>query len=99
MQFHVTYEKDSGKDARKLYFSTDVSMNPADILFYYQSRYQIEFLYRDGKQHTFSMSNIKTMNHNILLLNRFYWCVRYFPILCKKSTLSQKTRILRHYAA
>jgi hypothetical protein len=89
-------------------------MNPSDVLLYYQSRYQIEFLYRDGKQHTglndsqarsknklhfqfnasltsiniakainwlsipretrnaFSMSDIKTMNHKILLLNRFF---------------------------
>jgi len=111
---HVTYLKESGKDARKLYFSTDVSMDPSDVLLYYRSRFQIEFLYRDGKQHTglndsqarsenklhfqfnasltsiniakaihwlnipkqdrgaFSMSDIKTMNHNILMLNRFF---------------------------
>ena len=103
----------NGKDAYKLYFSTDVSMDSSYVLLYYQSRYQIEFLYRDGKQHTglndsqaksenklhfqlnasltslniakaihwlsllkedrkaFSMSDIKTMNHNILMLNRF----------------------------
>jgi len=55
------------------------------MLLYYRSRFQIEFLYRDGKQHTgmgalttlssqarFSMSDIKTMNHNILMLNRFF---------------------------
>jgi hypothetical protein len=114
MLVHVTYPKASGKDACKLYFTTDVSMPAADVLLYYQSRYQIEFLYRDGKQHTglndsqarsenklhfqfnasltsiniakvvhwlslpreerkaFSMSDIKTMNHNTLLLNRFF---------------------------
>ena len=113
MLVHVTYLKANGKDARKLYFSTDVSMDASDVLLYYQSRYQIEFLYRDGKQHTglndsqarsenklhfqfnasltsiniakaihwlsvpkeereaFSMSDIKTMNHNTLLLKRF----------------------------
>jgi len=110
---HVTYPKANGKDACKLYFSTDVSMDPSEVLLYYQSRFQIEFLYRDGKQHTglndsqarsvnklhfqfnasltslniakaihwlslpkeergsFSMSDIKTMNHNTLLLKRF----------------------------
>jgi hypothetical protein len=114
MVVHVTYLKASGKDARKLYFSTDVDMDPKDVLLYYHSRFQIEFLYRDGKQHTglndsqarsenklhfqfnasltsiniakavhwlsipkdqrcaFSMSDIKTMNHNILMLNRFF---------------------------
>lgn len=111
---HVTYLKESGKDARKLYFSTDLSMVPSDVLLYYHSRFQIEFLYRDGKQHTglndsqarsenklhfqfnasltsiniakaihwlsipkeqrgaFSMADIKTMNHNVLMLNRFF---------------------------
>jgi hypothetical protein len=125
MLVHVTYEKASGKDARKLYFSTDVSMNPSDVLLYYQSRYQIEFLYRDGKQHTglndsqarsknklhfqfnasltsiniakaihwlsiprenrnaFSMSDIKTMNHNILLLNRFFGVFGISPYSAK----------------
>lgn len=111
---HVTYLRGNGKDARKLYFSTDITMSPDDVLLYYHSRFQIEFLYRDGKQHTglndsqarsqnklhfqfnasltsiniakaihwlsipkeeraaFSMADIKTMNHNVLLLNRFF---------------------------
>jgi hypothetical protein len=114
MLVHVTYPKANGKDSCKLYFSTDVSMAPSDVLLYYHSRFQIEFLYRDGKQHTglndsqarsenklhfqfnasltsiniaktihwlsipkeergaFSMADIKTMNHNILMINRFF---------------------------
>ncbi len=118
---HVTYLKDRGKGATKLYFSTDVSMKASEILLYYRSRFQIEFLYRDGKQHTglndsqarsenklhfqfnasltsiniaksihwlsipkeergaFSMSDIKTMNHNILMLNRFFDVLGIYP--------------------
>lgn len=114
MLVHVTFPKANGKKAHKLYFSTDVSMDPLEILLYYKSRFQIEFLYRDGKQHTglndsqarsenklhfqfnasltalniakvthwlsipkdqrgaFSMADIKTMNHNILMINRFF---------------------------
>jgi len=110
---HVTYRNAKGKKTCKLYFSTDVSMPATDILLYYRSRFQIEFLYRDGKQYTglndsqarsenklhfqfnasltsiniakvihwlslpkqerkaFSMADIKTMNHNTLLLKRF----------------------------
>ena len=110
---HVTYTNAKGKESVKLYFCTDVTMPATEILLYYQSRFQIEFLYRDGKQHTglndsqarsenklnfqfnisltsiniarvihwlsipkeerkaFSMSDIKTMNHNTLLLERF----------------------------
>ncbi len=110
---YVIYSNAKGKESCKLYFCTDVAMPAEDILLYYQSRFQIEFLYRDGKQHTglndsqarsenklnfqfnasltsiniarvihwlslpkderkaFSMSDIKTMNHNTLLLQRF----------------------------
>ncbi len=110
---HVTYTNDKGKTTRKLYFSTDTQMDALEILDCYQNRFQIEFLYRDAKQHTglndsqarsenklnfhfnaaltainiakvehwlsqtkevrkpFSMADIKTMNHNRLLLQRF----------------------------
>ena len=110
---HVTYTNDKGKLTRKLYFSTDTQMDALEILDCYQSRFQIEFLYRDAKQSTglndsqarsenklnfhfnaaltainiakvehwlsqpkearkpFSMTDIKTMNHNRLLLQRF----------------------------
>lgn len=36
----------------KIYFSTDTTMDAIDILIYYRSRFQIEFLYRDAKQFT-----------------------------------------------
>ena len=109
---HVTYASNKGKLIRKLYFSTDTQMAALEILDCYQSRFQIEFLYRDAKQYTglndsqarsenklnfhfnaalttiniakvehwlsqpkeerkpFSMADIKTMNHNRLLLQR-----------------------------
>ena len=110
---HVVHNMKNGKQSIKLYFSTDLAMDPLDVLDFYRTRYQIEFLYRDGKQYTglcdcqsrstnkldfhfnmsltsvniakvedwlsipketrdqFSMSDIKTMNHNRLLLDRF----------------------------
>lgn len=110
---HVTYTGKNGRTTHKLYFCTDTQMDASEILDCYRSRFQIEFLYRDGKQHTgltdsqarsenklnfhfnasltainiakathwltvpkqerkpFSMTDIKTMNHNKLLLQRF----------------------------
>ncbi|MGS2763164.1 transposase [Sinomicrobium sp. M5D2P9] len=98
----------------KLYFSTNTTFNATTIVKYYRLRFQIEFIYRDAKQHTtlencqarsenkldfhfnmaltatnlakaahwlnipkeqrgaFSMTDIKTMNHNALLMNRFF---------------------------
>ncbi len=110
---HVTYTDNKGKITRKLYSCTDTQMDATEILDSYRSRFQIEFLYRDGKQYrgltnsqarsenklnfhinasltainiakvehwlsipkkermAFSMTDIKTMNHNRLLLQRF----------------------------
>ena len=107
----TTSEK--GKVTHNIYFSTDLEMDASDIIKYYRSRFQIEFLYRDGKQHTglehsqarsenklhfhfntaltsiniarvchwlnlpkekreaFSMADVKTLYHNMLLLQRF----------------------------
>lgn len=111
---HALCSTEKGKQSHKLYFSTDINMSASDILKFYQSRFQIEFLYRDGKQHTglthcqarsesklhfhfnasltainlakichwlsipkehrktFSMTDIKTINHNALQLNLFF---------------------------
>jgi len=111
---HVLYCSEKGKQTHKLYFSTDINMDASEILQFYRSRFQIEFLYRDAKQHTglndcqarsenkldfhfnasltainiakithwlsiskedrksFSMTDIKTINHNALQLNLFF---------------------------
>ena len=97
----------------KIYFSTDLNLVAWYIVWYYKCRFQQEFLYRDGKQHTgltdaqargqhkldfhfntalssvnvakakywtsikkdkrqsFSMTTVKTIEHNELILSRF----------------------------
>jgi hypothetical protein len=111
----ILYTKNTKKDkwSHKIFMSTDLNLSGQQILQYYRTRFQIEFLYRDGKQFTglndcqarsvnkldfqfnmslttiniakiahwlskskdqrksFSMSDIKTMYHNELLVNRF----------------------------
>jgi len=47
----AVFYKNGKEVARKLYFSTDLKMNGMKIVSYYRSRFQIEFLYRDAKQH------------------------------------------------
>ena len=111
---HVSDTSDIGKLTRKIYFCTDIQIDAFEFPECYQGRFQIEFLYRDDKQHTvltnsqacsenklnfhfnaaltainiakiehclstpkdvskpFSNHNIKTMNHNSLLLQLFY---------------------------
>jgi hypothetical protein len=45
------FYKDGKEVTRKLYFSTDLELCAQKIVRYYRSRFQIEFLYRDAKQH------------------------------------------------
>jgi len=40
------------KKSYLLFFSTDIELDALEILKYYKTRFQIEFVYRDGKQHT-----------------------------------------------
>ena len=40
------------KKIHKLYFSTDIQMEPKEVIEYYRTRFQIEFCYRDAKQFT-----------------------------------------------
>jgi hypothetical protein len=43
---------DGSIKAAKIFFSTNIQTSPADIHPTYKGRFQIEFLYRDAKQHT-----------------------------------------------
>jgi hypothetical protein len=46
----VLYRAPSG--SHKIYFSTDINMSGKDIVEYYRTRFQIEFVFRDAKQFT-----------------------------------------------
>ena len=45
------YPMDGRTDKWQLYFSTDDSMDGREVLDYYRTRFQLEFCFRDGKQH------------------------------------------------
>ena len=47
----VVFYKNGKETTRKMYFSTDLSLTAVQIFTYYRSRFQIEFIYRDAKQH------------------------------------------------
>ena len=134
----IVRTKRKTKWVRNLYFSTDLNSSAEIILKYYQIRFQIEFIYRDGKQFTglhqcqarsqnklyfhhntsltsvniakiahwisvplnqreaFSMSSIKTMYHNELLLNRF---ISTFGISPHKRKNKRKIKELLKFGA
>lgn len=48
----IVYTNKKAKWNHKIYMSTDLDLGCEKLLNYYQTRFQIEFLYRDGKQHT-----------------------------------------------
>ena len=59
------FYKDGKEIARKLYFSTDLKLCAKKIVQYYRSRFQIEFLYRDAKQHC-GLTNCQARSENKL---------------------------------
>lgn len=50
---------------RKVFFSTDLTLSPQDIVGIYTSRFQIEFLFRDSKQFT-GLTNCQARNKEAL---------------------------------
>lgn len=123
----VQYLENETVKTAKVYFSTKMELTPMEILEIYQTRFQIEFIYRDAKQNTalnasqarsenklyfhfnisltainvakavhwfpiekekrnsFSMNDIKIMNHNLLLLDRFIATFAIKPNMLKNN--------------
>ena len=123
----VEFLKNGKTTSSKVYFCTNIEMEATEIFEIYQTRFQIEFVYRDAKQHTsltscqarnkeklyfhfnmsltavnvakiihwysipieirksFSLSDIKTINHNTLLLERFIAMFGIKPYILKNN--------------
>ncbi len=58
-------DPDKKTQTRKVYFSTDMELSGKDIFDIYHTRFQIEFLYRDGKSHL-GLSNCQARNEQAL---------------------------------
>lgn len=61
----AVFYKDGKEVNRKIYFSTHLELNGEKIFRYYCSRFQIEFLYRDAKQHC-GLTNCQARSKNKL---------------------------------
>ena len=61
----IVYTKNKKAWSHKLYFSTDLTLNAHAVLKHYRSRFQIEFLYRDAKQHT-GLEDLQARSENKL---------------------------------
>ena len=55
----IWYPMDGRMDKWQLYFSTDDSMDGREVLDYYRTRFQLEFCFRDSKQHA-GMTNCQS---------------------------------------
>ena len=54
-----------GKEHYALLFSTDLNLSAEDIVIYYRARFQIEFIFRDARQHL-GMVDSQSRNSNAL---------------------------------
>lgn len=61
----VVHYMQNKKPAAKIYFSTNIELDPLEILEIYKSRFQIEFLHRDAKQHT-ALNTCQVLSENRL---------------------------------
>ena len=61
----AVFYKDGKEVTRKIYFSTNLELSGEKIFRYYCSRFQIEFLYRDAKQHC-GLTNCQARSKNKL---------------------------------
>ena len=61
----AVFYKEGKEVIRKIYFSTDLDLSGDKIFRYYCSRFQIEFLYRDAKQHC-GLTNCQARGKNKL---------------------------------
>ena len=106
------FYKNGRETTRKMYFSTDIKQAGEKIVHYYQVRFQIEFLYRDAKQHTgftncqargknipFSMSDYKTQYKNTLMLERFMCMFAINPNTPKNQKIFKELLIYGRIAA
>jgi hypothetical protein len=65
----IVYTNKKGKWSHKLYFSTDLTLSAQGLLKYYKTRFQIEFTFRDAKQHT-GMNHCQARSEQKL---NFHW--------------------------
>ena len=61
----IVYTNKKGKWNHKLYFCTDLELSAEMVLKYYRTRFQIEFTFRDAKQHT-GLNHCQARNENKL---------------------------------
>ena len=61
----IVYTRNNNKWKHNLYFSTDLDLEPQLVLKYYKTRFQIEFTFRDAKQHT-GLNHCQARNKNKL---------------------------------
>lgn len=78
----IVYTYKKGKWSYKLYFSTDLKLTALLLLKYYQTRFQIEFIFRDAKQHT-GMNHCQARNDKKL---HFHWNIALTAINLAKTT-------------
>lgn len=64
----VVWYPDDGGARWRLYFSTDAGMSGKDVIDIYRTRFQIEFCFRSGKQHT-GLSQCQSTSINRLAFN------------------------------
>ena len=81
----VWYPMDGRTDKWQLYFSTDETQNAQDVLDFYRTRFQLEFCFRDAKQHA-GITNCQSTDFRKLVFhfNASLAAINLAKAACKK---------------
>ena len=81
----VWYPIDGRTDKWQLYFSIDDSMDGREVLDYYRTRYQLEFCFRDSKQHA-GITSCQSTNFRKLAFhfNALFTAINLAKAACKR---------------
>lgn len=82
----------NGKSTLSVFFSTDLNLSPQDMIRYYALRFQIEFDFRNAKQH-FGLNDFK--NYKPVQLQNFV-SMSFFMTLYSKILLNEKRTTLQN---
>lgn len=86
----LVQQLDSGKTTHRILFSTDTKLEPLKIIQYYQSRFQIEFLFRDAKQFT-GLEDCQARNQQAL---HFHFNLSFSALnVAKSESLKRKDKV------
>jgi hypothetical protein len=91
----VVREYDKPISKQRILFSTDISLDPEEIVSIYSARFQQEFIFRDGKQHMgFADGQMRDQTKRHFHLNASLWALNVVRLEDREAQDKQTNRVM-----